>query len=94
MEQQIPWELARDLSRQQTRGQGQPSRPMSPVEKALRRQSSLEALAAGTLASIIESHPKFNAEQSVNLAFEIAEKVIERAEDAREKIKTDFQMSK
>lgn len=87
---EIDWERARELSRQQTQGK---QRPMTDIEMALRRQSSLEALAAGALASIIESHPKFNAEQSVNLAFEIAAKVIERAENAREKIKADFQMS-
>lgn len=88
---EIDWERARDLSRQQTQGK---QRPMTDTERALRRQSNLEALAAGTLASIIESHPRFNAEQSVSLAFEIAELVVKRAESAREKIKADLQMSK
>lgn len=93
MNQNIPWELARDLSRQQTMSQGQPRGPMSPAEKALRRQANLEALAAGSLASVIESHPKFTAEQCVIFAFEVAELVIKKAENAREKIKTDLQMS-
>ena len=94
MEQQIPWELARDLSRQQTRGQQQQQRgPMSPAEKSLRRQSNLEALAAGSLASVIESHPKFTAEQCVSFAFEVAELVVKKAESAREKIKADLQVS-
>lgn len=86
----INWEQARDLSRLQTAG---PRGPMTETEKLLRRQSSLEALAAGTLASVIESHPKFTAEQCVTFAFEVAELVVKKAESAREKIKADLQMS-
>ena len=93
MNKNISWELARDLSRQQTRSQGQPRGLMSPAEKAMRRQSNLEALAAGSLASTIESHPKFTAEQCVTFAFEVAELVVKKAESAREKIKADLQVS-
>ena len=94
MNNQINWEQARDLSRQQTRGQQQQQqRPLSDGEKAVRRQANLEALAAGSLASIIESHPKFTADQCVTFAFDVAELVVKRAEGAREKIKADFKMS-
>jgi len=75
--QQIPWELARKLEKQRTQT------PMTPAEKALRRQSNIEAIAASSLAAVIDSHPKFTAEQCVSFAFEVATLVVERAEGAR-----------
>jgi len=88
MNNQIPWDLARDLSKQQT--QRQPT----PEERALRRQSNVEALAAGILSEVVSSRTKFTADECVNFAFDIATKVVERAESAREAIKADFTMSK
>jgi len=75
--QQIPWELARSLEQQRTRT------PMTPAEKALRRQSNIEAIAASSLAAVIDSRPKFTAAQCVNFAFDVATLVVEKAEGAR-----------
>ena len=77
---EINWEQARMLSQQQTQ------RPLTKTEKAMRMQANLEALAASSLSSIIESRSDFTAQQCVDFAFEVADLVIAKAEAARKEI--------
>jgi len=79
--QRIPWELARQLEAERTQA---PQRPLTLKEKALRKQSSIEAIAASSLAAVIDSRTKFTALQCVEFAFEAASLVVERAEAARD----------
>ena len=90
---QINWEQAKMLSQQQGQGQRQRQKPLTDGEKAMRRQGNLEALAASAIACVIESRPKFTAEQVTEFSFAVAEAVMKRTEEARAKIIEEFKLS-